>query len=198
MDSLMQNINRTSIFSGVTDFLTTYDWDFEITRYPSIMKNSELALGTFRLRTNNIVVPEDPQNNPISVFIRDHRFSQPGNTPNYGTVQFSIQDFSDVNIQRFFTQLIYLMSDPNTKAMYGGNPSAFKMDFNIYRLNAALQPVKRWVIQDALASMNNVDDNMTSEKDPLGPTALSFVVDYYKVEYPVNGGATWSHVPAGA
>ena len=190
---MMEGINRDTIFSNCNDFLTTYDWDFEVVKWPAILKSDGMAT-KFRLRTNNIVVPEDPMVEPISVFVRGHRYSQPGDVKNYGICSFSVQDFSDQSIQRYFTQLVYLMSDPQTKAMMSGRPGLFKMNFNIYRLNAALEPVKRWRIIDALPIGINTVDDMSSEKEPLGPSALSFNCDYYVVEYR-TGKESWGYAP---
>lgn len=180
--------------SNTAPFLTTFEWEFEFTKVPSIISSSKEDLNKLLMkRVTSVTVPQDPINNPIAVNIRGHQFSQPGLTPNNGVFAMTFQDFGDQAIQKVFTQLLYAMSDPLTRQMVGGNPNAYKFDCNIYRLDANLTRRKAWVCKDCLLGTSDTGEDMNSDKSPVGQGVISFTVDLFTVEYFDDQGGSSSY-----
>ena len=187
MASKMTDIVRDNIKSSTTaEFLTSFEWDFEFTRMPDMFgsdgswKNNYGKL--FRLRTNSVVTPEEPVNQPISIEIRGQRFSQPGKVEHSGQFSFALQDFADVALQKPLMQLQYETCNPLTKQM-GRHPSQYFFDCKIYQCNSARQPVKVWICKDCLLVACAVTDEMNGEKTPVGQLQVTFTTDIYTVEY---------------
>ena len=178
-------IQRSTIRTDNTaPFLTTFEWEFEFTKVPSVISSSITSLNDLLMRrVTSVTVPQDPVNNPIAVNIRGHQFSQPGLTPNSGVFALTFQDFGDQAIQKVFTQLLYAMSDPKTRQMVGGNPNAFKFDCKIYRLDASLKRKKAWVCKECLLGSCDTGEEMNSDKSPVGQGVISFVSDITTIEY---------------
>lgn len=180
--------------SNTAPFLTTFEWEFEFTKVPSVIESSKEDLNKLLMkRVTSVTVPQDPINNPIAVNIRGHQFSQPGLTPNNGVFAMTFQDFGDQAIQKVFTQLLYAMSDPLTRQMVGGNPNAYKFDCTIYRLDANLIRRKAWVCKDCLLGTSDTGEDMNSDKSPVGQGVISFTVDLFTVEYCDDQGLSSSY-----
>lgn len=187
-NDFMSNIKYNSIRSGSTsELLTSFDWDYEFVSVPTILSSykGETLNKLMRGRTLMVQPPEDPQNQPISVMIHGHRFQQIGDTPAYGQFVITVQDFSDLSIQRLFTALIYSASDPETKAIEG-SPSDYLFDMNIYRLDPRWRVVKAWRCHNCLVQMADSNEQMTGDKQPVGSVTISISVDQYTVEF-LNG-----------
>lgn len=176
----MDYVSRSSLISNTSEFLTTFDWDFEIITVPQVFSSAADALKTlFKLRTDSIVPPDDPGNAAISILIRGFQKTQPGMTSNKGVCVFNVQDFADVALQNFINAYVKLMASPSTQRSVP--VSQLYMDANLYRLDSSRNRVKAWAMRGMLPSTPNIPDDMTGSKDPIGLSVIPFTVDYYEV-----------------
>lgn len=183
--SYNENIKRSSIRTGNTkELLSSFEWDFEFVSVPVILSQfkDEQLNKLMRGRTLAVQVPEDPQNNIMSVMIHGHRFQQIGDVPAYGQFVITVQDFADLTIQQIFTKLTYSTSDPETKKVKG-NPNDYLFDMRIKRMDPTWNTVKTWVCHDCLVQMADANESMTGDKQPVGSTTISFSVDQYTIEF---------------
>ena len=191
-NSFMDVMKRSKIrvVDTTSELITSYEWDFRFTKIPQVWANGELSNETvkrymelFRCRTNSVVVPEEPQQTPVSVMIRGHQFSQPGMSNNFGQFSFVLQDFADTGIQKELIALQYAMSLPNSKGM---KAPANKFFFNceLFQLDSERRMIKKWICTDCLLILANVVDTMDSSKTAVGQTSVAFSTDFYTIEYP--------------
>lgn len=181
---MMNEITRSNIRGKTTsEFITSYEWDFEFDKVPYIIGSNSLK--NLRLRCSQVNTPEEPVSPNMSVNIRGHVFSQIGLVMHAGTFTIVSQDFSDTSVQQPLMKLMYAICDPTTKATIG-SPRDFFFDCRIYQLNAKREIIKVWVCKDCLLQSVQIADDMTSEKNIIGQTNVMFSTDCFTVEYPVK------------
>lgn len=191
--SFMDVMKRSRIRNTETtaEIITSYEWDFRFTKVPGLWGGDNPSESTrkymelFRCRTDSVTTPEEPVNQPVSVMIRGHQFSQPGMSNNFGTFGFILQDFADTGIQKDLMALQYAMSLPNTKGMKDA-ANRFFFDGELYQLNPERKLIKKWVVKDCLLIQAQVQDAMNSSKAAVGQTNVSFSTDFYTIEYPLS------------
>ena len=205
-----QNLDRGNIFSGNVPVTTSGDWDFTFTSLPKIFDNfpqyksylqtlfgdgTQNTANKFRLHTDSLMVPESnltPQ--PIVTRIRGFQQTQVGgDISDSGSVTFVVQDFMDMDIQKFITTLAYLSSDPRTKQV-SGSPLAYAFDCNITQLDPNQNPLKRWVCEGCnLINVSHGTSNFDSSYSGHQLTQVSFSVDHYEIFFnTATSGESWS------
>ena len=173
---------RSQIRNRATqEFLTSYEWDFEFVNPPSILGSDFQK--NLRLRCTEVATPEEPQSPNMSVNIRGHIFSQVGMIMHNGAFVLTVQDFSDMALQKPIMEMLYAICDPITKAV-NGSVNDYRFNFKLYQMNAEREIVKVWKCKDCLLQAINVNDSMTSDKSIIGQMTLNISTDCFTVEYP--------------
>lgn len=183
--ALMEAISRDKIRNvNTAPLLSSFEWAFEFKTLPGITSTDNIKTmnDLFMGRATSVTVPADPSDAPMSVMIHGHVFSQVGLTPHNGSFSISFQDFADLRIQKYFTKLRYIATDPVTKATVG-QPNNYFFDCVIYRLDPTRNIVKVWKCVDCLCITCDADDSMTSDKSPVGGCTVGFTCDLFTTEF---------------
>lgn len=186
-------LTRGEIYRGTTTFLTHYDWEIQFTNAPSIFLEGEMGATNLidtilnealKCKTIGWSAIDIPDNEPMQVNIRGHRFSQVGMTANYGAVTIQAMDDASLSLTKYLVALAKAEDDPDTHSTRGLNPGDLHFDFNIYRLNPQGQKVLRWKCEHCLLTNKQFDSTGTSEKSIAQQLSLVFMVDFFKIEFP--------------
>ena len=182
-------MKRSDIFKGTRPYITSFDWEIEFKRAPSVFSEGDLLdsvlNNVFKLRTTQWSAPDIPDAQPMTIMIKGHAYTQPGIAPNYGAVSMNLQDNSDLTVTKYVTNLEKAMDDPETHSTLKKNPADMYFDFNIYQLDPQGERVQMWACRHAIlaaASTNAVQG--TSDKQIVGNVNLRFQVDFYEIVFP--------------
>lgn len=173
--ALMKDINRSNVIGRTSEFLTSYYWDFKIIQYPLGIAFPDEK--DWRLKTTSIIAPNEPDPTMIGVSIRGFNRTQPGMINTSSMITLNVQDFQDVAFQNAMIHWVYSLSDPETHASWD-SVANLRMHAVLFRLNSRMEPIKAWDMIDMLLLKPEIPDEMTSDKQPLGPSQFSFNIDH--------------------
>lgn len=188
--------------NGTSTLVTSYDWEVHFFKAPPIMTGDsniqsaadKVLNNTFKLRTVAWSAPDINTNTPVTTSIRGHQLSQPGMTQWSGNAQFQAQDFADEALTKYFTLLSVAQDDPYTHSTNGRSPNTFRFGFDIYRCNPQGFYIQRWHCDPCVLIDVNIPNQGSSAKQNLGYIGLSFLIDFFTIQFPKNNTPTNSQV----
>ena len=190
-------LTRGEIYKGTTTFLTHYDWEIDFISAPPVFSDGgsgatdyvdQILNETLRCKTVGWSAIDIPDNEPMQVNIKGHRFSQVGMTSNFGSVTIQAIDDASLSLTKYLVALAKAEDDPETHSTRGRNPGDLHFNFNIYRLNPQGERVLRWKCEHCLLTNKQFDSTGTSEKSIAQQLSLVFMVDFFKIEFPKAAG----------
>lgn len=171
----MDYLRRQNMSQRPRQFLTTYDWEFEIDF--SQYKFYHPPMNTLRLQAKSIVgIDPTLTNTLLTTEIRGFRFQQAGMTNNYEKASFTLQlaDFEDQTVKYWFLDWQNKMDSLTTHTGY--RREDLMVDCYIWRLNNALQKVWEMHYINCLPSQTQYDDQYTGDKQLVGADGTSITI----------------------
>lgn len=145
--------NYTSVSNNLGDIPSSFLWEFQITKVPSVIYYPGRDLLIQR-----VIACQPPQLSAIGTtqeFIHGNAILQPGDVGRAGRFTAEIQDFEDLSISKMFQDWRDKIQDPETKATL---PKAqLVMDMILYQLSKTGVPIKSWTMKTGILSDAGLD-----------------------------------------
>jgi hypothetical protein len=183
-DSYMSYVTRDQIVGSNGQKLTTFDWDFKITKSANdevYSPGEQLTKARISSITGIPFMPEYQGNLPTE--IRGFKMIQPGFTNNYGgQCTITIEDFEDQSMTAFIMDWLWKCNNPANHASYHKKQLAWDK-LELFRLNSSREPVFKVTLYTVLPGGAGSDMSFTSDKQLQGQIQLSLDYEYFDSEF---------------
>ena len=171
----MERIKRSDIKSNNKEMLTSYHWDLVITKVPNAIYYPGDPIIQVRLKEVSGLPDRSPAT--LETKIRGFTLYQPGQMDNNAAgVVFTFADFEDQTIEAFILDYIYKSDNPSDHRSL--HKQDLIMSCELFRLNSALEPVNKWILETGLITGSTLPNNYTSEKTILEGHAITMNFEY--------------------
>lgn len=180
-------LRRQKISMVNRQFLTSYDWDFEIdfSNYKFYHPNMEIL----HLQTKSLDGPKRTLSyeGPKEVQIRGFKIHQPGQSNNFQDAKFTLHlaDFEDQSIAYWFIDWANKCDSITTHTGY--RRQDLMINCTVWQLNSNLEHVFQWQYFNCLpGSGGNYDDKFDDKKELVGDDVSLEIVGEFVLPTPLT------------